>query len=73
MEGYQTDTFAASSLNAYIVHLTVALFFQQFGTLLDVEIIFNEKGSKVSNSDIGSRKFTQQISNNALNGYYNYS
>lgn len=29
------------------IYLFIDLFFQQFGPILDVEIIFNERGSKV--------------------------
>lgn len=44
---------SASNLNKHFMHVTFLFsHFQQFGKILDVEIIFNERGSKVSVREI---------------------
>lgn len=42
----------------YLILILNDVFFQQFGPILDVEIIFNERGSKVIMVNLYSIKYT---------------
>lgn len=49
--GNLNEIISVSQLNKYFIQIKFS-HFQQFGKILDVEIIFNERGSKVSITEI---------------------